>query len=73
MFFNSRDGRGNITIRQMASQLSGLQREAPCVNRTTENVCPQSTEEILKLLSSEMLIRPPLIQPSYRYVDITFL
>lgn len=55
----------DITLRQMASQLSGLPREAPCGNATSENVCQESTEDILKSLSSQMLIHPPWTKPSY--------
>lgn len=55
----------NITIRQMASQLSGLQREAPCNNKGLKQ-CQMSNEEILKILSSEYLIHPPWTKPSYR-------
>ena len=63
LLYNSAD----ITLRQMASQLSGLPREAPCENATSENVCQESTEDILKSLSSQMLIHPPWTKPSYRY------
>lgn len=59
------DGSDGITLRQMASQLSGLQREAPC-NATEENLCPQTTLQILASLSKNILIKPPWTEPSYR-------
>ena len=55
----------DITLRQIASQLSGLPRAVPCGITMSENVCPKSTKDILKSLSSQMLIHPPWGQNLY--------
>ena len=54
--------------RQLASQLSGLPREAPCYNSSTaDNACPLKTEEILARLSMQYKVLPSWTLPSYRY------
>lgn len=59
----------NITIRQIASQMSGLPREAPCfytcVNATTQNQ--------LEALRNRSLVVPPGTMPSYSNVGYTLL
>ena len=63
----------DITLRQMASQLSGLPREAPCGNQTQGlNICPLTNEQVLSNLSFQSLIHPPWTIPSYRYNKIQF-
>ena len=51
----------NITLRQIANQMSGLPREAPCVYHCTET---NSTEQ-LKLLRNRYLVTEPWTTPSY--------
>lgn len=54
----------------MASQFSGLPREGPCGNVTKDlNICPLTTDEILEKLSSQYVLFPPWIKPSYRYIS----
>ncbi|CAI8001938.1 Putative beta-lactamase-like 1 [Geodia barretti] len=73
--FNSR----NITLRQIASQMSGLPREAPCVEpaarevRDGVNICPLTTDEILASLSNESLIFPTWTVPSYSNLGFALL
>ena len=53
--------------RQLASQLSGLPREAPCYGTaTTNNSCPLDTTTILQRLSSQNKVLPSWTLPSYR-------
>ena len=60
---------GNITIRQIASQMSGLPREAPCfytcVNATTANQ--------LSALRNRSLVLPPGTMPSYSNLGYALL
>ena len=57
-----------VVCRQLASQLSGLPREAPCYNSSTaDNTCPLKTEEILARLSMQYKLLPSWTLPSYRY------
>ena len=51
----------SITLREIASQMSGLPREAPCIYSCTNTT---STEQ-LALLKDRTLILPPWVQPSY--------
>ena len=53
-------------------QMSGLPREAPCVEPPSDledgtNICPLTTEQVLTRLRNESLIFPPWTVPSYRY------
>ena len=51
----------NITLREIASQMSGLPREAPCLYS-----CSNTTSaEQLALLTNRTLILPPWVEPSY--------
>ena len=50
----------NITLREIASQMSGLPREAPCLFS-----CNTTSAEQLALLKNRSLILPPWVQPSY--------
>jgi CubicO group peptidase (beta-lactamase class C family) len=63
--YNSR----NITLRQIASQMSGLPREAPCAEPAAAeeqlNICPVTTEQILLRLRNESLMFPTWTVPSY--------
>ena len=57
-------------LRQMASQLSGLPNQPPCVpNILTKNLCP-TTDEILSNLKDQYLIMPSWTRPSYRYIHM---
>jgi CubicO group peptidase (beta-lactamase class C family) len=71
--FNSR----NITLRQIASQMSGLPREAPCTAVVTEdgtiNACPQTTDEILDRLQDVSLMFPTWTIPSYSNLGFSLL
>ena len=53
------------------SQMSGLPRVSPCLNSTAENACPSTTDEILNVLKSMILIHPPWTMPSYRYFSLS--
>ena len=50
----------NITLREIASQMSGLPREAPCLFS-----CNTTSAEQLALLKDRTLILPPWVEPSY--------
>jgi len=50
----------NITLREIASQMSGLPREAPCLFN-----CNTTSAEQLALLKDRTLILPPWVEPSY--------
>ena len=50
----------NITLREIASQMSGLPREAPCLF-----TCNTTSDEQLALLKNRTLILPPWVEPSY--------
>ncbi|XP_078342355.1 putative beta-lactamase-like 1 [Oculina patagonica] len=50
----------NITLREIASQMSGLPREAPCLY-----TCNTTSAEQLALLKDRTLILPPWVEPSY--------
>lgn len=50
-----------ITLREIASQMSGLPREAPCLYSCLNT----TTAEQLALLKDRTLILPPWVQPSY--------
>ncbi|XP_020631649.1 putative beta-lactamase-like 1 [Orbicella faveolata] len=50
----------NISLREIASQMSGLPREAPCLFS-----CNTTSAEQLALLKNRSLILPPWVQPSY--------
>lgn len=54
----------DITLRQLAAQMSGLPREAPCTPTAT-NTCPQNTTQILEALKEEYLLFRPWTVPSY--------
>jgi CubicO group peptidase (beta-lactamase class C family) len=58
-----------ITWRQVASQNSGLPREAPC----TPTLCNESTKEILSRLQNISLISPPWTMPSYSNLGYALL
>ena len=59
----------NITLRQIASQMSGLPREAPCVYHCTQT---NSTEQ-LKLLKNRYLVIEPWTTPSYSNLGYALL
>lgn len=59
----------NITIRQIASQMSGLPREAPCFF-----ICANVTsEDQLKKLRNRSLVMPPGVMPSYSNLGYALL
>lgn len=53
--------RDNITIREMASQMSGLPREAPCIYHCSDT----NTSEQIHLLQARSLVKAPWSQPTY--------
>ena len=59
----------NVTLRQIASQMSGLPREAPCVYHCTQT---NSTEQ-LKLLRNRYLVIEPWSTPSYSNLGYALL
>ena len=58
----------NITLREIASQMSGLPREAPCLIS-----CNTTSAEQLALLKNRSLILPPWVQPSYSNLGYALL
>ncbi|KAJ7370841.1 Putative beta-lactamase-like 1 [Desmophyllum pertusum] len=50
----------NITLREIASQMSGLPREAPCFFD-----CNTTSAELLALLKNRSLVLPPWVERSY--------
>ena len=64
-----------ITVKHLASQVSGLPREAPCLNATSDNTCYlEDTNIILKRLRDEFsLIHPTDIQGSYSNLGFALL
>ncbi|KAL9960126.1 hypothetical protein ACROYT_G033535, partial [Oculina patagonica] len=61
--------RDNITLRQIASQMSGLPREAPCIYHCKGT---NSTEQ-LSLLRNRSLVLPPWKMPSYSNLGYALL
>ena len=61
--------RDNITLREIASQMSGLPREAPCIYHCEGTT---STEQLL-LLRNRSLILPPWKVPSYSNLGYALL
>lgn len=59
----------NITLRQIASQMSGLPREAPCVYHCTKT----NTNEQLRLLKNRNLVIEPWTTPSYSNLGYALL
>ena len=59
----------NITLRQIASQMSGLPREAPCVYHCTQT----NSKEQLKLLTNRYLVIEPWTTPSYSNLGYALL
>ncbi|CAH3028592.1 unnamed protein product [Porites evermanni] len=59
----------NITIRQIASQMSGLPREAPCFY-----VCANVTsQQVIKELANRSLVMTPGVMPSYSNLGYALL
>ena len=58
----------NITLREIASQMSGLPREAPCLFD-----CNTTSAEQLALLKNRTLVVPPWTQPSYSNLGYALL
>ena len=59
----------NITLRQIASQMSGLPREAPCVYHCTQT----NSAEQLKLLRNRNLVMEPWTTASYSNLGYALL
>ena len=59
----------NITLREIASQMSGLPREAPCVY----NCSNTTSAEQLALLKNRTLVLPPWNTPSYSNLGYALL
>ncbi|XP_003387189.1 PREDICTED: putative beta-lactamase-like 1 [Amphimedon queenslandica] len=71
---NNTFSKSDITLRQMASQLSGLPREAPCgLTPLGLNICPLTNSEILSKLSSQNLLLPSWTRPSYSNLAFALL
>ena len=58
----------NITLREIASQMSGLPREAPCLYH-----CNTTSAEQLALLKNRTLVLPPWTEPSYSNLGYALL
>ncbi|XP_065903470.1 putative beta-lactamase-like 1 [Dysidea avara] len=55
-----------VTLRQLASQMSGLPHSFPCYNSTVgNNICPLKTPEILERLRNYYRSFPSWTKPSY--------
>ncbi|XP_065902491.1 putative beta-lactamase-like 1 [Dysidea avara] len=54
-----------VTLRQMASQLSGLPDQPPCLGDFVNNACPATTQEIVSRLKDQYLVSPSWTRPSY--------
>jgi len=50
----------------MASQLSGLPDQPPCLGDFVNNACPATTQEIISRLKDQYLVSPSWTRPSYR-------
>ena len=61
-----------LTIKQLASQISGLPREAPCIFEGADCI-NITTAEIFDRLSSEFLIHPTDVQASYSNLAFAIL
>lgn len=59
----------NITLREIASQMSGLPREAPCMY----NCSNTDSKEQLELLANRTLVLPPWNTPSYSNLGYALL
>lgn len=59
----------NITLREIASQMSGLPREAPCVYHCSDT----DSAEQLALLQNRTLVLPPWYSPSYSNLGYALL
>lgn len=57
-----------ITLRQIASQMSGLPREAPCLFS-----CSTTSDEQIALLRNRTLVLPPWTMPSYSNLGYALL
>ncbi|XP_065178743.1 putative beta-lactamase-like 1 [Sycon ciliatum] len=64
-------GRG-ITLRQLASHMAGLSREAPCADMYNSD-CATPESMILERLRSLPLVRPPGLKPSYSNLGFALL
>lgn len=60
-----------LTIQQLASQVSGLPREAPC--ELGIDCTGHTTRDILQRLASETLVHPTDVQPSYSNLAFAIL
>ena len=61
-----------LTIKQLASQISGLPREAPCIAESQDCI-NITTTEIFKRLSNEYLLHPTDVQASYSNLAFAIL
>lgn len=59
----------NITLREIASQMSGLPREAPCIYQCSNT----TSREQLALLRNRTLVLPPWTEPSYSNLGYALL
>ena len=59
----------NITLREIASQMSGLPREAPCMYHCSKT----NSKEQLALLTNRTLVWPPWKTPSYSNLGYALL
>lgn len=59
----------NITLREIASQMSGLPREAPCIYQCSNT----TSREQLSLLRNRTLVLPPWTEPSYSNLGYALL
>ncbi|XP_078376227.1 putative beta-lactamase-like 1 isoform X2 [Oculina patagonica] len=62
-----------ITLRELASHRSGLQREAPCYPATKTNLCPYSNTQMIERLRNLTLLREPGKEPYYSNLGFALL
>ena len=52
----------------MASELSGLPDQPPCLGSLNGNLCPATTDEIISRLKDQYLVMTSWTRPSYRWL-----
>jgi len=62
-----------ITLRELASHRSGLQREAPCFPDTKANLCPYTQSQMIQRLKNLSLLREPGKEPQYSNLGFALL
>lgn len=72
-FVKNRYGNSPITLRQLASHRSGLQREAPCFPHKNTNLCPYSHNQMMQRLRNLSILKQPGREPRYSNLGFALL